>query len=65
MEDINLNQQEDMTAAITATGVDADINKAVENNMLPPPIEEEQILPKEKANQIDWDWIGEREGVGY
>ena len=64
MEDINLNQQEDMTAAITATGVNADMNKAVENNMLPPPIEEEQILPKEKANQIDWDWIGEREGVG-
>jgi len=64
MEDINLNQQEDMTAAITATGVDADINKAVENNVLPPPIEEEQILPKEKANQIDWDWIGKREGVG-
>jgi GH24 family phage-related lysozyme (muramidase) len=65
MEDINLNQQEDMNkkdlasiaaaAAITATGVDADINKAVENNILPPPIEEEQIsieeeqiLPEEK-----------------
>ena len=58
MEDINLNQQEDMNkkdiasmaaaAAITATGVDADINKAVENNIVPPPIEEEQILPEEK-----------------
>ena len=58
MEDINLNQQEDMNikdlasvaaaATIATTGVDADINKAVENNILPPPIEEEQILPKEK-----------------
>ena len=35
-------------ATITTTGVDADINKAVENNILPPPIEEEQILPEEK-----------------
>ena len=35
-------------ATIATTGVDADINKAVENNILPPPIEEEQILPKEK-----------------
>ena len=62
MEDININQQMD---------------KAIENNILPsPPIEEEllieeelpiveeQILPQKKANQIDWDWIGEREGVG-
>ena len=58
MEDINLNKQEDMNikdlasvaaaATIATTGVDADINKAVENNILPPPIEEEQILPKEK-----------------
>ena len=58
MEDINLNQQEDMNikdlasvaaaASIATTGVDADINKAVENNILPPPIEEEQILPEEK-----------------
>ena len=58
MEDINLNQQEDMNikdlasvaaaATIATTGVDADINKAVENNILPPPIEEEQILPEEK-----------------
>ena len=58
MEDINLNQQEDMNkkdlasiaaaAAITATGVDADINKAVENNILPPPIEEEQIPIEEE-----------------
>ena len=45
MEDINLNQQEDMNikdlasvaaaATIATTGVDADINKAVENNILP------------------------------
>ena len=54
MEDINLNQQEDMNkkdlasiaaaAAITATGVDADINKAVENNILPTPIEEKHTI---------------------
>tara|TARA_Y100000034_G_scaffold56175_1_gene68861 strand:+ start:2649 stop:7001 length:4353 start_codon:yes stop_codon:yes gene_type:complete len=44
-EDINLNRQEDMNkkdlasiaaaATIATTGVDADINKAVENNILP------------------------------
>ena len=70
MEDINLNQQEDMNikdlasvaaaATIATTGVDADINKAVENNILPPPIEEEQILPKEKplyAEEVFVDYI--------
>ena len=58
MEDINLNKQEDMNikdlanvaaaATIATTGVNADINKAAENNILPPPIVEEQILPEEK-----------------
>ena len=58
MEDINLNKQEDMNikdlanvaaaATIATTGVNADINKAAENNILPPSIVEEQILPEEK-----------------
>ena len=37
MEDININQQMD---------------KAVENNMLPSPIEEEQILPEKKPEAL-------------
>ena len=35
--------------------MDADINKAVENNILPPPIEEEeQILPEKKPEVFDY-----------
>ena len=42
-----------IAGTITTTGVDADINKAVENNILPPTIEkEEQILPEEKPETI-------------
>ena len=58
MEDININAKEDMNikdiasvaaaATIATTGVDADINKAVENKILPPPIEKKQILPEAK-----------------
>ena len=51
-------------ATIATTGVDADINKAVENNILPPPIEDKQILPQKKPDQINWKFIGKLEGEG-
>ena len=55
MEDLNINQQ---------------VDKAVENKILPPSIEkkqiieEEQILPQKKSDQINWEFIGELEGKG-
>ena len=65
MEDINLNQQEDMNikdlasvaaaATIATTGVDADINKAVENNILPAkkPIEVVQSKPSKEIKKVN------------
>jgi len=64
--DMNIKDLASVAAAATiaTTGVDADINKAVENNILPPPIEDKQILPQKKPDQINWKFIGKLEGEG-
>jgi len=38
--------------------------KFTEEKIIELPIEKKQIYPKKRPNQIDWNWIGEREGVG-
>ena len=55
-----------MAATIATTGVNADINKAVENNILPPHVEEKSNLLKEEISEVEAyvPLIKEEEGHG-
>ena len=70
LNSLNTNMIEEDNSTLTNNDlyiVGDNLNKKLkftEEKIIKPHVEEKQIYPKKKPNQIDWNWIGEREGVG-